>query len=90
MTPVTLCHHFHDRVDNDNPQEPHDHEGEVTSKVHSGPVGQCRVYPQQEEAHAQVVKPPHPHKPAEIVIDGLASLREARPYNLPEIVLNLN
>ena len=90
MTNVTCCHHFHDRVDNDNPQDPHDDEGEVAGKVDPSPVGQGRVYPQQEKAHTQVVKPPHPNKPAETIVDSLTFLRETRSYNLLVIILNLN
>ena len=90
MTKVTFCHHFHDRVDNNNPQEAHDDEREVASEVDPGPVGQGRVYPQQEEAHAQVVKPSHPHKPAETIVDFLTLFRETRSYDLLVIILNLN
>ena len=44
----------------------------MAHKVYRGPVVDGGVNPQEKEAHAQIVKPPHPHEPVDPVVFPLA------------------
>ena len=81
---------LHDGIDNEDTKDAQDDEGEVAREVDGGPVGPGGVNPEQEEAHAQVVEPPHPHEPVHVVIHLLPGLGQPRPHNLFVVIFHLS
>ena len=61
----------------------------MAHKVDWGPVVDGGVNPEEKEAHAEVVKPAHPHKPVDPVVPPLTGFWESRPHDGPVVVLYL-